>query len=241
MIVSARVAGLFIGAPIFSRRSLPTRFRILLIFSISGLLGSAALPEKLPDTMDLVMHAMAGELLLGLAIGLVARFMIAAFQMAGTIMGRQMGFAMANGFDPEMQSQGTVIASLHTNLAAFLFLGIDGHHMLLRGLAASYQNFPIGGEIQGPLLAQTLMSSAGKIFEDGARVAAPVTGIMLLINVMLGFMNKINPQLSIFNVGLPLTVMVGMLAVMISIPDTTATILRVYEVLVSDVALLVGR
>ncbi len=241
MLVSARVGGLFLGAPILSRRDMPRRFKVILIFAIAGLLGPVAVTGTAPTDAGEVVRIMFSELVLGASIGLLARFMIAAFQLAGTMMGRQMGFAMANGFDPETQSQSSVVASLHTNMAAFMFLLLDGHHMLLRAMAASYESFPMGGTLESAALAETMMMGGARIFNDGARIAGPVTGIMLLINVMLGFMNKINPQLSIFNVGLPLTVMSGLVAVLISTPDTIHSVIRIYEVLVNDVATLVAR
>jgi flagellar biosynthetic protein FliR len=140
-----------------------------------------------------------------------------------------MGFAMARTLDPSSGMQTTVIATLHLQLVTLLFFFLDGHHLLIRGLAASYDSFPIGASLETGVLSQSLFSASGFMYEIGARVAGPVTGVMLLINALIGFLNRIVPQLSIFNIGFPLTVMSGLVAVALSIPETVAFFLRAYE------------
>jgi flagellar biosynthetic protein FliR len=122
------------------------------------------------------------------------------------------------------------------NLAATLFLLVDGHHMLIRVLAGSFETFPLGGSFAFATLAEPLFASAGEMFESGARIAAPVTGLLLLVNASIGLLNRVMPHLSIFNVGFPLTVMAGMLAVLASLPRAANFFLSAYQILEHNLA-----
>jgi flagellar biosynthetic protein FliR len=228
-LVLARVGGLLLGAPVFSGQALPLRFRTVVVVVLATTLLPVAHPSTLPQDGYAVAVALVGEMAIGFALGMLARLLLTAFQLAGGIIAFQMGFAMARTLEPSSGMQTTVIATLHLQLVTLLFFFLDGHHLLIRGLAASYDSFPIGASLETSVLSQSLFSASGLMFEIGARVAGPVTGVMLLINALIGFLNRIVPQLSIFNIGFPLTVMSGLVAVALSIPETVAFFLRAYE------------
>ena len=241
VLVLARVGGVFLGAPLVSGAAFPVRFRTVLVIVLAATLLPVAHPVALPENGYAVAVALVGELAIGFALGMLARLLVTAFQLAGGIIAFQMGFAMARTLDPSSGVQTTVIATLHLQLVTVLFFLLDGHHLLIRSLAASYDAFPVGAPFESGVLAQSMFSATGFMFETGARVAGPVTGVMLLINALIGFLNRIVPQLSIFNIGFPLTVMSGLTAVMLSIPETVAFFLRAFETFEGQLAeLLVG-
>lgn len=227
-LVLARVSGLLIGAPVLSSRSLPRRYSAMLALVLAASLLPAARPSALPEDGYAMVSALATEMATGFAIGLLARLLLTAFQTAGSVISFQMGFAMARTFDPNSGAQSPVIATIHLQLVTMLFLLLDGHHLLLRSVAASYETFPIGMPLQSGLLTQTLFSASGTMYEAAARVAGPVTGLMLLINSLVGLLNRLVPQLSIFNIGFPLTVATGLVAVAYSIPEVVSFFLRAY-------------
>lgn len=240
-LVLARILGLFLGAPILSNTSLPMRIRV----AISSLLAVAMMATVHADTLPADGYAfavaMTSEALVGLAIGLLVRLVFVAFEVAGELQGFQMGLAMANVFDPESQSETAVLGSLYLNLVSISFLLMDGHHLLIRALAASFDAFPVGGALDAAVLTQALHGSASSMWATGARIAAPVTGVLLLMNALLGFLNRVMPQMSIFNVGFPLTAMAGYLAVLLTVPETVAFFLRSYGGLEDQLGLLLGR
>ena len=238
MLVFARVGGLFLGAPIFSAQGLPQRFRVALAITIAGALMPIARPPQLPPDGYAVVVALGGELAVGFALGLLARLLLTGFQLAGALISFQMGLAMARSFDPSSGAQVPVIATVQLQLVTLLFLVVDGHHVLIQGVAASYQMFPIGTPLAAGVLSQSLFAASAVMFEAGARIAGPVTAVMLLINTLIGFLNRIVPQLSIFNIGFPLTVMSGLVAVALSIPEVVAYFLRAYEGFEEQIAAL---
>ena len=218
-LVLARTTGLFVSAPVLSRSGVPRRARVMLVVSISGALLAAVPTAQLPADAPAVAGAMVAELAIGMGIGLMSRLLLTAFQLAGEIVAFQMGFALANSFDPDAGTTTPAIASIQLGLVTLVFLLVDGHHLLIRALAASYEAFPLGAAHDLAEFSASLMSGATEMYATGARVSAPVAGLLLLINAMMGFVNRISPQLSIFNIGFPLAVAGGLLALLAAIPS----------------------
>jgi flagellar biosynthetic protein FliR len=219
-LVVARVSGLFAGAPVLSHDALPRRYAILLIALIAASLTPLAAPAELPDGASVLVAGLLAEFAIGWCIGLMARLLTSAFQLAGTIAGNQIGLAMASAYDPASGGENEVVGTLHLNLAGMLFLLLDGHHLLIRGLASSFQVFPAGGPLHSDVLAASLFEVGGAVWAIGLQAAAPVAGLMLLTNGVLGFLNRANPQLSIFNVGFPLTALLGFAALLLALPGS---------------------
>ena len=232
-LVLARVTGLFAVAPVFSRGPLPVRFKALLAIVFAGALAPAADLGSVPAEGYRVAAAMVCELGIGLAIGLFVRLFMVSFQLAGAVMAFQMGFALANSFDPETEESSPVIATIHLSLVTLVFLLIEGHHFLLRSLAASFDSFPIASVTNWELLSNAMIFSASEMYSTAAQVAAPVAGLLLLTNAMVGFLNRVSPQLSIFNIGFPMTVFGGLMAVLAALPGVVKFFLSSYLVLES--------
>jgi flagellar biosynthetic protein FliR len=207
---------------------------------ISFALLPAAAGRALPEDAYAVGGAMAVEGLLGFFIGLIVRLVLAAFQVAGHMISFQAGFALTAAFDPFSGTRSTVLQTLHLNLVTLLFLVLDGHHLLLRSLAASYEAIPVASTSVLADLTPTLFAEGTTLFQTGARVAAPVTGLLLLINAIVGFLNRIMPQLSIFNIGFPMAVFTGLTAVFLSVPEVTSAFMRSYEHIQITLAALFG-
>jgi flagellar biosynthetic protein FliR len=121
-----------------------------------------------------------------------------------------------------------------------LFQLMDGKHYLMRSVAASFDVFPAGAALPSAALAELLSSGFGSLFELGARVAAPVSGLLLLVNGLIGFLNRVTPQLSIFNVGFPLTVAAGLLGTLCSLPALAALFSAAHEGVQASLAGLLG-
>jgi flagellar biosynthetic protein FliR len=201
---------------------------------IAASLTPLAVPGQLPDGPTLLLAGMVGEFAIGWCIGLLAKLLTGAFHLAGTIVGSQIGLAMASAFDPSSGGESEAVGTLQLNLAGMLFLLLDGHHLLIRGLASSFRVFPAGGPLRSDVLAATLFDAGSALWEIALRAAAPVAGIMLLINGVLGFLNRANPQLSIFNVGFPLTALLGFAALLLALPGNAESFLAAFQLLQDD-------
>lgn len=230
-LVMARVSGLFVGAPVFSQAAVPRRYAVLLVAFLAASLTPLAAPARLPDGATVLLAGVVSEFAIGWCIGLLARLLTGAFQLAGTIVGNQIGLAMASAFDPASGDESEVVGTLHLNLAGMLFLLLDGHHLLIRGLASSFQVFPAGAPLRSDVLAASLFEAGAALWSIGLGAAAPVAGIMLLTNGVLGFLNRANPQLSIFNVGFPLTALLGFAALLLALPGSAESFTNAFLLL----------
>lgn len=226
-----RVLAVFSTAPIFSSRSVPTRTRIglalLIALCLQPTLGGQATPSlNSPGAFEAVLQQLA----IGASIGLAVRIVFAAVEMAGEIIGLQMGLNFAGFFDPSTNSQASAVGRFFGNMAMLLFVVMNGHLVLIQALAASFQTFPVGGHATDALRTLRLHELGGVIFTYGLWIALPMVGMLLFVNLVLGIISRIAPQMNVFAIGFPLTLAVGLVGIATTIPlldQPVAQLLRI--------------
>ncbi|MGH1360190.1 MAG: flagellar biosynthetic protein FliR [Burkholderiaceae bacterium] len=202
-----RVAGLFTAAPVLSQRSTPMQVRVGLAFMISLL---AAPTIEMPEVaLGLEMFPLiAHEIIVGLTLGFIARLIFAAFEIAGEAIGLQMGLSFAGFFDPQSGAANPVARTINlTAITAFVML--NGPGLLVAAVIASFNVIPIDASFTW--LAESspaLMGTA--VFSLALSIALPFMMLLLFVNLALGIMSRVAPQFSVFAVGFPLTIGVGM-------------------------------
>ncbi|MDL2316371.1 flagellar biosynthetic protein FliR [Desulfovibrio sp. OttesenSCG-928-A18] len=165
----------------------------------------AALPAH-PFSIGIMLLA---ELVLGLLLGICVYFMFTAVQLGGEIMGFQMGFTMLSMADPASGAQMSVTAQILHMVTLILFLSLDGHLILLRGLADSFAIIPPGGlRISGPL-TESVLALSGTMFSLAIRIAAPVIAAILMAELTLALMGRAAPQMNLLTLGFPIKIGVG--------------------------------
>ena len=229
----ARVAGLFIMAPIFAARTAPMRVRAALAFFIAlammPILGDTP-PAMVATAGPIVLLGMLGfETMIGFTIGLVSQLTFGAVQMAGQLAGIQMGIGLANLIDPQTQEQITSLAQWQNLLALLIFLSIDGHHILIRAVADSFRVLPLGGGLPSAPGFGLVLGLAGGLFVVALKVAAPVLVLLLLVNAAMGVLAKLIPQLNVFIVGFPLNVAAGLFVLTASQPFTVRLLMTTFS------------
>jgi len=210
-VVLARVAGLMLSAPVLSSQDIPLRAKAGLAIAFAIALFPAALagtphpPRALIQCLPLI----GSELLVGLAMGFGARVVISSFQIAGEVMGYQVGLAMAAEIAPDMESEATITSVLMHLLAMAGFLVLDVHHLLFRGLAATYTG--VGQGVAGATapLARMITDLFSAAFTDGLMAAAPCLAAMMVLTFAMGLLAKAVPRIPILMVGYPARILVG--------------------------------
>ena len=162
------------------------------------------------DLVELV-PLMFAELLIGMAIGLIAGLPLIALEMGGYVMGYQMGLSLAESFNPELDTNGSVVGQLLFYLGVFIFISIGGLETLFVALADSYHTVPLGmflaGDVPLDLLAGVLSSG----FEVALQVASPIVGVVSLLYVSMGFIMKTMPQINIMSIGFAAQILAGLI------------------------------
>jgi flagellar biosynthetic protein FliR len=214
-----RMMGLFTSAPVLSLKGIPRRVKIGLSLLIV-VAAQPSLPEMPPIALDSPMALMvvAQQLLIGLSLGFAARVIFAALEFAGEIVGLQMGLNFAAFFDPVMATQSTSISRFYGTVAAWLFVVMNGHLMLTAALVQSFQTFPVGPEPLGFIKTLQPQAWGAEVFKLGLWISLPIVSMLLLVNLVLGLVARVAPQMSIFNVGFPITIGVGLTGLWLTLP-----------------------
>lgn len=213
-----RLLALFSTAPIFSEHSVSKKVKIGLAVMITWILAPTLPPVNVTLFSVGGFWLLIQQLLIGIALGFTMQFAFAAVRMAGELIGLQMGLSFATFFDPGSRLNMPVLARFLDMLAMLLFLTFNGHLWLISLLADSFHTLPIGGD---PLNANEFLALAkagGLIFLNGMRLALPLIILLLSINLALGLLNRVAPQLSVFAIGFPVTLSIGILTIGILMP-----------------------
>lgn len=214
-----RILGLIMAAPVFGHRSVPTRVKIGLGLFIALIVGPA-----LPPMPDVALgswkglHILVQQLLIGLAIGFTVRVIFAAVEMAGEIVGLQMGLGFASFYDPQSAGQTLVLARFFNLLAVLVFLATNAHLQLLGVLTESFQTLPIAAQPLAAAGFRNVATFGSIVFALGLQIALPVIAILLMTNLALGILTRSAPQLNIFAIGFPITLGVGLIVLDFSMP-----------------------
>jgi flagellar biosynthetic protein FliR len=198
-------------APVFGGVHIPARVRIALAVLL-GLALAPVVPSPDRGGPSGLALTVATEAAIGIAMAIGLQVLIAAAELAGHVAGFQIGLTYAAIVDPQNGVRNNVLAVLYGNLAIVTFFGINGHHQLIRALAASYDALPIGSGGLGGSFAGIVAHLLGLVFVTGARLAAPVVTALLIVEILMGLIARAAPSLNLMVVGTPLRLLVGLLA-----------------------------
>ena len=209
-----RLSAMMAVAPVFSAAGF--NFRTRALFSV--LIAALVAPSLPPPPVDSLLSG-AGVLMgireigVGLVLGFVVQMAFGAAVFAGQAISMTMGLGFAMAVDPQNGVQVPVISQLYVILATLLFLALDGHLLLIAAVAESYQLIPI--DVKGlPVSSLSAVVALGTmVFAGGILLALPALTALLLINVAFGIVTRTAPQLNIFAVGFPVTILAGLLII----------------------------
>lgn len=225
-----RIAALIAVSPVFGHTALPARVKIGLAAFVT-LVVAPALPAMPQATVfsSAGVWIMVMQFLIGAALGVAMQLVFAAVEMAGTLVGLQMGLGFATFFDPSSNASAQVISSFLNMIAVLAFLAFNGHLQMIAALIASFQSVPIAAAMYGPPGMRTLVEWGGAIFTAGLLLSLPVVIALLVANLSLGILNRAAPQIGVFQIGFSVTLMVGMLLLMLMLPNMIPFFARLVE------------
>jgi flagellar biosynthesis protein FliR len=226
----ARIMALLGAAPVLGNMATPTRIKIGLSVMIALIIAPTigALP-KVELASPEGLFVLGQQVLIGLAMGFAMRIVFSAVEMAGEIAGLQMGLGFATFFSSGNDGSTLVMGKFLGLLATLTFLSLDGHLLMLSVLAESFTVFPISAQPFSGGGWKILADWGGNIFLAGLQLALPVVAALLIANLALGILTRASPQLNVFAIGFPITLFVGLVALMLSLPYFVPVIERLIE------------
>ena len=238
LLIFARIGAMVMLLPGLGELSVPARVRLV----VALLLTAVLLPlHRSGFTIDLrspgpVLLAMGQELLVGAVLGMTARLTISSLQIAGSVVAQQLGLGFVTGVDPTQGQQGLLVGNFLTLLGITVLFATNLHHLVIAALHDSYVLFhpgevPPTGDV-AKLITQTIAGS----FKIGIQLSAPFLVFGLLFNLGLGVLSRLMPQMQVFFVGVPLSILIGFIALLFVIGAMMSTFLGHLEGVLRELA-----
>lgn len=212
-----RILALVAAAPVIGHRVVPARAKVGLALLITVVLAPtlpAGPAPGAPGTLGLVIQ----QVLVGLSIAFAMHVAFAAVQLAGDLIGLQMGLSFASFIDPAHSGQSPLLGTVVALLGILVFLSVDGHLLMIDALARSFASVPLSAQLLPAAHWPRLIAWGGEVFAIGFHLALPVLAAMVACNLALGALARAAPQLNLFSVGFPAALAVGFLALILLLP-----------------------
>jgi flagellar biosynthetic protein FliR len=238
-LVFVRMSSFFFLTPFFGSRNIPIRFKMGIAFMLALLMtpavaaseGAAAYVNA--DLADLFIIIIK-EMMIGITLGLVSAMLFAAVQVGGMFIDMQIGYAMANIFDPINGTTSPLTGQFKFVLTMLLFMGFDGHHGLLTALLQSYQFFPLGGFVLSENLFGVIVQTMSLMFLLGLKVAIPIVAALFLTDVGLAILSRAVPQMNVFVVGMSVKLVVGGVMLVVALPALVFLLRELFKTMFSQ-------
>lgn len=238
VLMFARIGTMIMLLPGLGEVSLPPRVRLVSALVLTMLLfplHRSAFQVNLA-ALGPVMLMLGQELLVGAVLGLTARLAISALQVAGNIVAQQLGLGFVTAVDPTQNQQSVIVGNFLTLLGVTLLFATDLHHMLIAALNESYTLFrpgevPGAGDIAA-LTTQTIAAA----FRIGVQLSAPFLVFGLLFNVALGVLSRLMPQMQVFFIAMPLSILIGFIVLLLVVGTMMGSFLGYFEGVLRELA-----
>ncbi|MEJ1161009.1 flagellar biosynthetic protein FliR [Prosthecomicrobium sp. N25] len=212
MLMFGRMGSMMMLLPAIGESGIPARIRLafaVLVVLVAYPVASPLYPAGLAGNPPRLILLLASEIAVGLFVGLAARIVMAAAQVAGTTIANQLGLGFAMAVDPTQGQQGVVVGNFVALLATTLVFAFDLHHLAIAGLTGSYRLFPPGQLMPVGDFAEAAVTMVGQSFKIGVQISAPFLAFGLVFQLGLGVLSKLMPAFQIFFVAMPLNIGMG--------------------------------
>jgi flagellar biosynthetic protein FliR len=212
LLVLLRVSIFLFMFPIFSSAVFPATLKIGLALVISLAFYSVVPVDLSRFPMDVISTGLLimGEVMVGLTLGICLRIFFGAVQLAGQVIGFQMGFAMINVVDPQSGANVSIMDQIGYWVCVTVFLILNGHHVILYALINSFELVPVGVFMMQKILLVKILDLAGGLFVLAIKIGAPVIAALFFVSVGFGLVSKFAPQMNVMIVAFPLKIVVGL-------------------------------
>ena len=212
MLVLLRVSIMIFMFPIFSSNVFPATLKIGFALVLSLLFYSVVQVDLTRFPLDVLSTGLLvmTEAMIGLTLGLCLRIFFGSVQLAGQVIGFQMGFAMINVVDPQSGANVSIMDQLGYWVCVVVFLLLNGHHIIISALVDSFELVPVGVFMMQKVLLAKILDLAGGLFLIAIKIGAPVIVTLAFVSVGFGLVSKFSPQMNVMIVAFPLKIVAGL-------------------------------
>ena len=219
LLVFARTATMLMLLPGLGEQNISSRVRLTIAMILAGVLLPLHRAAYQIDTSALgpVIVMLVEEIIIGGVLGMTARLTISALEVAGSVIAQQLGLGFVTAVDPTQNEQGALIGNFLTMLAITLFFATDMHHLVIAALNDSYTLFEPGEVPAVGDVATLVTKTVSGAFRIGIQLSAPFLAFGLLFNIGLGVLSRLMPQMQVFFVAMPATILIGLLFLLLAL------------------------
>lgn len=239
MLMFARLGTMVMLMPGLGEQGIPVRIRLVIAIVLTLImlpLHQAAYSVDMQNFAPIV-GLLIKELMIGAVLGLAGRIALSALQTAGAVIAQQLGLGFVTSVDPSQAQQGVLVGNFLSMLGVTLIFATDMHHLVIGALDQSYNLFAPGTVLPTGDVVQLIVNTVASSFRVGAQLAAPFLVFGLLFNVGLGVLARLMPQIQIFFIGIPASIMLGFILMLFVIGSVMAVFLGYVGSLLGDLAL----
>ena len=229
MLVSIRISAMLLAAPLFSASSVSIPIRIVTSLAIAVMLVQAVPTPKIDLLSPTGALAIVGEVIVGAAIRFIFQLGFAAVQLAGEQIAASTGLGFAAMVDPQTGSQSPVINQFLSIMMLLSFLTLEGHHILLKLLAASYEALPVGSAFFSANTLIGIAKAGALIFSAGMLACLPIIVALFLVTLVIGILTRVAPQMNLFSVGFAISILAGLALMLVALPGLTASMAGILD------------
>ncbi|QEY15201.1 flagellar biosynthetic protein FliR [Cellvibrio sp. KY-GH-1] len=225
-----RISAFYLAIPIIGARTVPARLRIILTL-FTTLLIAPVLPASPVTSMLSAQGFMMviQEVLIGLALGFCMQVVLHVFLLAGQFMAMKMGLGFAAMNDPSSGVSVTILSQFYLLLSTLLFLSTNGHLVVLQLMIDSFTTFPIGGGGMNSAHFSTIVDMGSWMFSAALLITLPLFTSLMIVNMSFGVMSRSAPQLNVFTVGFPITLIFGFILMWFTLANFLPVYFEVME------------
>ncbi|MGH8777805.1 flagellar biosynthetic protein FliR [Paraburkholderia sp.] len=225
-----RILALVATAPAFGDNSVPVRVKV----GIAAFVTLIVAPTLAPLPQATVFSStgiwiIVNQFLIGAALGFTMQVVFGAIQATGDMIGLGMGLGFATFFDPQVSGSSVVVSRYMNTIAMLAFIALDGHLQMLTALLSTFDSVPVAANLLGPAGWRMLAGWGVTVFSAGLLLSLPVVAALLIANLSLGILNRAAPQIGVFQIGFPLTILVGMLLLQLMAPNMIPFFARLFD------------
>ena len=236
-----RIGALLSAAPVFNSVYVSTRVRLLLALVLTIVIVPTihSPPPAVEPLSGDGLIIVAQQILIGASMGFMLQLLFNAFIIAGQVIAMQMGLGFASMVDPQNGTTVPVISQFYVIFVTLIFLSLNGHLVLIKVIAESFNTMPILAQGLTTASLHDLIAQGSWMYAAGVIIALPAIGSLLLVNLAFGILSRAAPQISPFSIGFPMSIILGFVIIIVTLPSVSSHVLAMSDHMLQLAGLLV--
>ncbi|RKS80117.1 flagellar biosynthetic protein FliR [Motilibacter peucedani] len=240
LLATVRAAAWLFVAPPFSSRAVPTPVKAVIAFALALPVAPRLKVDVTGFDTAALVSAVVLQTFIGMALGFVTYLLFAAIQAAGDLIDLFGGFQLASGYDPLSMTQNSVFGRLTSQISTMLLFAFNGHLLMVRGFESSYDAVPLGTGLDLDRIMHVLTTCLGQFVLAALQIAAPMIGVLFVVDVGLGLLTRIAPALNAFQLGFPAKILATLLIFGACVPLLPSAVQRITDLCLHAMAATMG-